>query len=274
VYVDGNLTLTGGGTATNPIVLNEIRYLHVNGNLTISSYISMPNLVAVYVSENLIFQSNSGLIGNGRRHGDEHALKGQIIGSNFVVGGNMTVNMSNDIRHNRFYVPNSIDIRTSSNGQGLYGNSVYIAYNRVYDEYGVFVDGGKINIGMNREDNNIEIGSNRLAPQFYAGHQINARFQGNGAERYGLFGAYRSLNRYGNSNNPAFGYWLVGDGSTSKVGVTGLPTNTDIIPDLLDYGMMFRDATQREVTSIGEVSFSFEIDTNSNLNTGIREVNR
>jgi len=276
VHVNGNLTLNGGLTGARGIPPatqttfsgngrnDSVRYLFVDGNLTISASVYLPNLEEIYVTGNLTINGGVTFAGNNGTHdvGEGANKIAMINGTNVVVGGTMTVGAGSPttIYDTRFYVPSTININGTTNG-ALAGNSVFIAYG----------PSGAINISTDGNNSNFNLGSETYAPQFYAGNTINLRAQGS-PKYFTLMAALNGINNTGNSNVADMkGFMFI---STGAIGQLSIPTNASgqlplsAITNLMDYGLI-NSSTTRTVTQIGLNNVVYSVDAER---TGIREI--
>jgi len=219
-YASSALTLSGN------IKNTDIQYLYVNGNLTINAgTYEFPNLKNIFVTGSVTINNGVNFYGIGARTPPEEEgdPPGGIIGTNFYIGGSLSISgiTAVTIRDCRFYSSGAISVSFNNNG-ALNGNSIYISYNN-----GVTLTTS----GQNR----FSIGNDTFAPQFYANGELNISSNNNASR---LFGIYASSTNIKTNGNPAT--FLVGaiiapsasggimTTSASKIGESSLENLMDV----------------------------------------------
>ena len=218
-YAPGDLTL--GGTVYNA----DLKYLYVNGNLTINAgELDFPHLKNVFVTGNLTINNEAKLYGNGEKIYDEDGVdkRGNIVGSNFYVKGNLSMTGISlvDIFHCRFFTGGDISIRFNNLG-AMNGNSVFCAY--------------KGTLTLTTSGNNqYRIGDAIYAPQFYSTGILDIRANNVLSKLHGIYGSINKINVNGNASSFLIGSIITdgAQGSLTQGMATPIPESS--LENLLD----------------------------------------
>ncbi|MDR2590100.1 MAG: prepilin-type N-terminal cleavage/methylation domain-containing protein [Oscillospiraceae bacterium] len=234
-----NYIVRHGSLSIGPLTAaasEDIEYLYVDGNLTFTGNVNMPNLKGIYVTGNVIINRGAVVSGLTARVNSGVTLVGtsvaigRVVNGNLVAGtGNLTVNAGTatgnaTVSNMRFFALGNITISEPGNSGNprpfLYGNSIYMAV------------GASSNI-IFAEVNNSRIGQADSWSQFYS--MGNITMTNNGTPHiYGVFAAMGLMNRGTSNTTNIHGVYL----GTPFIGGTGLRSPLNNIVNMLDPGIL------------------------------------
>lgn len=178
VYAQTGTITISGGTAASPVVYQNLEYLDVSGNLTISGNAVFPNLKGVYVSGSMTVSggaSINAMVKSGAAVTDSR--KPNSGPSDFLVQNGIVINCATELNWCRFYAQKSEIVINHSGNAALTSNSIFIA---TKDDAG---NRGSIrSVGQNFRPS-----TNGAAPQFYAESDIWLNIQNQNTVLIGVY---------------------------------------------------------------------------------------